>query len=370
MKLLLLNCAAIFVSVVFNSFAAKFLDMRWILMLLVIMAAGEAVAQQRMSVIAIASYNCENLFDTLDNPEKKDDDFTPGGAYGYNSAVYVQKLHNIASVIQKLGKDMTPDGAAIVGLVEVENSRVLQDLVSQPELRDRHYQFCWFPTPDERGISTAMLFNPRYFSVLNARPVTVPLYTIGMMRPTRSILYVTGVLAGDTVHIMVNHWPSKSGGEAATAPGRRLAATVVRGMVDSISTAVAGARVIIMGDLNDNPDAPSVLEDMKAKEDAKFVGVSDIYNPWIRMYKKGLGTENYRGEWGLIDQVMMTGSLVHSPKDKWHFYKAEIFNRDFLTQRLGDQRGLPHRSFTAAQVWDNGYSDHFPVLIYLVKERN
>lgn len=336
--------------------------------LLAMMIAGGAMAQGKMSVIAIASYNCENLFDTLDNPEKKDEDFTPNGQYHYNSIVYAEKLHNIATVIQKLGTDMTPDGAAIVGLVEVENSRVLNDLAAQPEIKARRYQYCWFPTPDERGISTAMLFNPRYFTVLHAEAVRVPLETIGWSRPTRSILYVTGILAGDTIHVLVNHWPSKSGGEVASAPGRRLAATVARRVVDSVCAASSGARVIIMGDLNDNPDAPSVLDDMKAKEDVKSVGAADIYNPWIRMYKKGLGTENYRGEWGLIDQIMLSGSLVNAPKDKWHFHKAEIFNREFLTHRIGTERGLPHRSFTAAQVWDNGYSDHFPVLIYLVKE--
>jgi len=342
--------------------------MRLVNVLLAMAIAVSTNAQSKMSVIAIASYNCENLFDTLDNPEKKDDDFTPAGQYHYNTAVYTQKLHNITTVIQKLGTDMTPDGAAIVGLVEVENGRVLNDLVAQPEIRGRRYQYCWFPTPDERGISTAMLFNPRYFTVLHAQPVMVPLETIGMTRPTRSILYVTGILAGDTIHVMVNHWPSKSGGEAASEPGRRLAGSVVRKLVDSLAMAVPSSRVLIMGDLNDNPDAASVITELKAKADVEGLVASDIYNPWINMYKKGLGTENYHGEWGLIDQVMMTGTLVHAPKDRWHFYKADIFNRDFLTHRLGSQRGLPHRSFTAAQVWDNGYSDHFPVLIYLVKE--
>ena len=339
-------------------------------LLLLLLAAGFCSgAQSKVNVIAIGSYNCENLFDTLDNPEKNDDEFTPGGAYRYNSRVYEQKLHNIATVIQKLGTDLTPDGAAIVGLVEIENSRVLTDLVAQPELRDRHYQFCWFPTPDERGISTAMLFNPRYFRVLNAQPVIVPLETIGMTRPTRAILHVTGILAGDTIHVLVNHWPSKSGGEAASAPGRRLAASVARKLVDSLSSAEPSVRVFLMGDLNDDPDAASVQVDLRAKREMKPLGGSDLYNPWIKMYERGLGTENYRGEWGLIDQIMMTGAIVNAPKDRWHYYKAEIFNRDFLTHRIGVQRGLPHRSFTISQVWDNGYSDHFPVLVYLVKEK-
>lgn len=326
-----------------------------------------AMAEGRKKVIAIGSYNCENLFDTLDNPDKKDEDFTPRGAYGYTSEVYKAKLHNIATVIQAMGTDVTPDGPAVVGLVEVENNRVLTDLTAQPEIKARNYRYCWFPTPDERGISTAMLFNPRYFSVINARPVPVPLESLGQGRPTRSILYVTGVLAGDTVHIMVNHWPSKSGGEAVSAPGRMLAAKVVRRIVDSLMQADPATRVIMLGDLNDNPTSESVLEGLRAKDEKKGLKNSDLYNPWINMYKKGLGTENYRGEWGLIDQIMMTGTIVDATDDHWRFYRAEIFNRDFLTHRLGHERGLPHRSFTIAQVWDNGYSDHFPVLVYLVK---
>lgn len=324
-------------------------------------------AQDRKKVIAVGFYNCENLFDTLDNPDKQDEDFTPRGAFGYTGEVYKQKLHNMASVMQQMGTDVTPDGPAIIGLVEIENNRVLTDLVAQPEIRGRNYRYCWFPTPDERGISTAMLFNPRYFTVLNASPRPVPVESIGWARPTRSILYVTGILAGDTVHVMVNHWPSKSGGEDATAPGRMLAAMTLRRIVDSITAVSPSARVLVMGDFNDNPTATSIVQGLRAKEERGFLVPGDIYNPFIRMYKKGLGTENYRGEWGLIDQVMMTTAVTENSGNYWRFHRAEIFNKEFLTHRLGNERGLPHRSFTAAQVWDNGYSDHFPVLIYLVK---
>jgi len=326
------------------------------------------MAQKRAQVIAIGSYNCENLFDTINDPAKKDDDFTPDGPYHYTYEVYQQKLHNISTVLERIGTDVTPDGAAVIGLVEIENDHVLQDLVAQPAISKRNYKYCWFPTPDERGISTAMLYNPKYMLVLNAEPIKVPLESLGQKRPTRSILHVYGVLAGDTVHILVNHWPSKSGGEAATAPGRKLAATVDKRLIDSLIKINPNTKILLMGDLNDNPISEPVTEILRAKAEKGFVELADIYNPWINMYKKGMGTENYQGEWGLIDQIMLSGAFLKNENNKWKFHSAQIFNKDFLVNKLGKDKGLPHRSFTVAQVWDNGYSDHFPVLVYLTQE--
>ena len=183
-------------------------------------------AQKEYKVLAVGFYNCENFFDTIHDPNKLDQETTPTGKD------YLQKQHNIATVIAALGKDVTPDGAAIVGLAEVENDNVLNDLIARPELTDRHYRYEWFYTPDERGISTALLYNPKYLKVLKSEPLHVATEKLPAKRPTRDILHVFGVLAGDTVHILVNHWPSKFGGEAASAPGRILAATVAKRIVD------------------------------------------------------------------------------------------------------------------------------------------
>ncbi|WP_345077154.1 endonuclease/exonuclease/phosphatase [Nemorincola caseinilytica] len=337
-----------------------------ILAILSVTVCYAASAQQKLKVIAIGSYNCENLFDTVDDTAKKDEDFTPNGAYSYTQEVYTQKLHNIATVLEKIGTDVTPDGAAVIGLVEIENSTVLADLVAQKEIKHRNYKYCWFPTPDERGISTAMLYNPKYFKLIAAETLPVPLETIGQKRPTRAVLHVYGVLAGDTVHILVNHWPSKSGGEARSAPGRMLAAKVNKHLIDSLMAIRPDTRILLMGDLNDNPTGEPVKEVLQAKADKDDVTMKDLFNPWINIYKKGMGTESYRGEWGLIDQIMLSGSFVEN-NTGWRYYRAEIFNKEFLTNKLGKDKGLPHRSFTIAQVWDNGYSDHFPVLVYLVK---
>ncbi len=325
--------------------------------------------KQQYKILAIGSYNCENLFDTEDDPNKKDEDFTPAGPYRYTEEVYKQKLHNIASVIQKMGTDITPDGPAVLGLVEIENDRVLKDLVAQPEIKERNYQYAWFYTSDERGISTALLYNPKYFTLLSAEPVRVPMEMIGQHRPTRDVLSVAGILSGDTVHIMVNHWPSKSGGEAASAPGRKLAAGVAKHIADSLTNINPNAKIIILGDLNDNPTSEGVVKVLNAKANKEDVTATGMYNPWINIYKKGIGTESYQGEWNLIDQIIVSGALLKNPNDKWKFYNVEIFNRDFLVNKIGKDKGLPHRSFTISQKWDNGYSDHFPVLMYLVEKK-
>jgi endonuclease/exonuclease/phosphatase family metal-dependent hydrolase len=325
--------------------------------------------KQQYKVVAVGFYNCENFFDTLHDPNKKDEEFTPSGTYHYTSDVYKSKQHNIATVLGKLGTDVTPDGAAIIGMAEVENDRVLSDLVEQPELKERHYKYAWFYTPDERGISTAMLYNPKYLTVLSSGPIHVATELLPAKRTTRDILHVYGVLAGDSVHILVNHWPSKSGGEAASAPGRKLAATTLKHYTDSLLANNPRAKFLILGDFNDNPNSEGIADILEAKAEKEDVKLGNIYNPWMNMYRRGLGTENYRGEWNLIDQIMVSGAFLDRKEEKWKFYNAEIGSRDFLTHNTGNNKGLPHRSFSLARRWDNGFSDHFPVLVYLVEKK-
>ncbi len=353
-----------------NSAAFQFLCKKYIVVIkqlfvfvVVALISLTAKAQQNYQVAAIGFYNCENFFDTLDDPNKDDIENTP------TPPDFKQKLHNIATVFQKLGTDVTPDGPAIIGLAEIENDNVIKAVLEQPEISNRHYKYVWFPTPDVRGISTAMLYNPKYFTVITAHPVHVPLETLGQTRPTRDILHVCGLLAGDTVHILVNHWPSKAGGEAKSAPGRKLAASTDKKIIDSIQALNPNAKILLMGDLNDNPTSEGVLEVLKAKQDKKDLAPTDIYNPWIKMYKKGLGTESFHNEWNLIDQIMISGAFIQNNNNQWKYYKEEIFNRPFLVHQFGNDKGLPHRSYTQSHNWDNGFSDHFPVVMYFIKSK-
>jgi len=327
-----------------------------------------STAQNKFKVVALGFYNVENFFDTIDDPNKKDEEFTPNGIHHNTPEVYAQKLINIAKVFSILGTDLTPDGAAIIGMAELENDNVLKDLIVQPAIKDRNYKYVWHPTPDERGIGTAMIYNPKYFTVLNSQPVRVPLETLGQKRPTRDVLFVSGILAGDTVHVLVNHWPSKSGGEAASDPGRRLAAKVNRRIIDSLQIINPHVKVLLMGDLNDDPMSYAVNDELRCTDNKDNIRKNELYNPWIKLHKKGLGTSNYRGEWHLIDQIIMTPGLVNNPNNKWKYHSAKIFNEDFLINKIGKDKGLPHRSYSINNAWDNGFSDHFPVVIYMVEK--
>jgi len=343
---------------------------RTLITFLLLLAAAGARAKEEPAhyqITAVAFYNLENLFDTLDEPYKFDQDFTPGGANHYTSEIYHQKLHNLATVIQQLGTELTPDGPALIGTAEIENDRVLQDLIAQPEIRARQYHFVHFESPDRRGIDVALLYNPKYFRVLKAEALYTDIGGSGQKGgKTRDVLHVLGLLAGDTTHVFVNHWPSRRGGEAASAPLRAIAAKVSKRVIDSLMAINPGTKVLLMGDLNDDPTSPSVAKVLGAKGSRKKVKPGELYNPWAAFLAKGIGTLAYNDSWNLFDQIMLSSGWLDAQDGQWRFYKAEIFNRDFLKEKFGPYRGYPHRSFEGS-TWLNGYSDHFPVILYFVR---
>ena len=338
----------------------------FLLALLTITASAHA--QKKYKVLAVGFYNVENFFHPSNDTTKNDEDFTPNGDYHYTDEVYHQKMHNIAKVLSKIGTDVTPDGAAIIGIAEIESDLVIKDLLNEPEMKARGYKYVWYPTPDVRGISTAFLYNPKYFQLISSQPLYVDLTKVGQTRPTRNVLYMKGVFAGnDTVHIMVNHWPSKSGGEAETMPHRGVAAGVDKRIVDSLMVIDPNTKIVIMGDLNDNPTDASVLKVLKAKADTTGITSSDIFNPWIKIFKSGRGTEIFQGQWNLLDQIMISGAFIKNDNHKWKYLHPQIFKKDFLMHTSGPEQGYPHRSFTIDRTWDDGFSDHFPTLVYLVQ---
>lgn len=323
--------------------------------------------KKQYQVAGIAFYNVENLFDTLNDPYVNDEDFTPGGANNYTAEVYRQKLHNLATVLQQLGDKLTPDGPALIGVAEVENQAVLEDLVQQPELSDRHYRIVHFNSPDNRGIDVAMLYNPKYFKVISAQALPVDIRVSGKKGgKTRDVLHVAGDLMGDTVHVFVNHWPSRSGGQAASAPLRAIAAGVNRRVIDSLQAIDPDSRIIVMGDLNDDPVDASVVKVLGSGGNKDKLKKGKLYNPWLSFYKKGIGTLGYNDSWNLFDQILISQAWL-GEGEGWRYYKAEVFNRDFLVSKFGQYKGYPHRSFSG-NTWLNGYSDHFPTLIYVVRE--
>ena len=310
---------------------------------------------------SVAFYNCENFFDTIHNPLKDDLEFTPTGKYHYTQKIYEQKLHNIATVLQSMGGD---EGPALIGLADVENDNVLHDLAGQPELQARHYKYIWYDGPDPRGINTAMLYNPELFQVIRSEPVTVDLSGTEGKILTRYILHVSGILSGDTVDVFVNHWPSRTGGAEESSPKRAIAAGTLRNAVSQLLHTHAGVKIIVMGDFNDNPTDSSIGKVIGAKADQTTVSDTDLFNPWAAIYKSGAGTESYNHEWNLFDQIMISGGLLSDKGHKWAYDKAEIYKPDFIIDHYKGHEGEPHRSF-AGPHWINGYSDHFPVVLFL-----
>lgn len=325
-------------------------------------------SQKAFEVACVAFYNFENLFDTLDSPDTDDFEFTPAGPNLYNSKVYSEKLSNLSRVVSELGTGITPDGAAVIGVSEIENRSVLEDFITQPAIAKHKYQIIHRDSKDGRGVDVALLYQEKYF-----KPDTVlyhPLVTSNPGEPvrySRDILITVGQLNGERVAISVNHWPSRRGGEQTTAHLRNKAAAVNRQLLDSLYNAGAIVKSIVMGDLNDDPVNDSVHKFLKAGRSVEKLDVDEMYNPMEEYYRKGLGTTAYQDAWSLFDQIILSEKYV-TDKTGYHFHKAVIHNPPYLTQKTGKYKGYPLRAYSNGQ-FTGGYSDHFPVYVVLVKEK-
>ncbi len=318
----------------------------------------------RIGMYGIAFYNLENLFDTIHDNGKNDYEFLPDGTNKWGKMKYENKLTNMSKVLAELCTDRLPKGAAIIGVSEIENRRVLEDLLKQPALKNRGYQIIHHEGPDRRGVDCAFFYNPRFFQLESSRLVPYIYPDNDTTYATRGFLLASGKMAGENLHVIVNHWPSR----AAVSFYRELGGTQVRAIKDSILAADPDAKVIIMGDLNDDPKDKSVSDALGAKHKIKDCGNHDLYNPWWDMlYKTGQGTLLYDGKWNLFDQIIFTGNMLGKDRSTLKYYKNEVFLRDYLIQQEGRFKGNPKRTH-ASGVWLNGYSDHLPAIIYLVKE--
>jgi hypothetical protein len=333
------------------------------LLFIVISCKGQLKEQ---AVTAIAFYNLENLYDPADDPYTSDEEFTPNGVNHYTEKVYRAKLHNMAFALAQLAIDKNDEGPALIGLAEIENEKVLRDLVAEPELKNRNLKIVHFDSPDNRGIDVALLYNPEYFKVINAKALPVNITSNGKTERTRDVLYVTGKLGGETIHVFVNHWPSRREGEEASAWKRVAAAEVSKKIINELTAKNKNAKCIVMGDLNDDPIDKSVVNTLGAEGNEKNVLPGGLFNPWMVLYKKGIGSLAYQRNWNFFDQIIVSYGFIHADTGKWKFYKAEVFNRDFLKNAFGKYKGYPHRSFSGNR-WIKGYSDHFPTILYLTK---
>jgi hypothetical protein len=344
-------------------------------------------AQSKKYIIhTIAFYNFENLFDTTDDLNTNDDEWTPTGAQHWTDEKYQQKLQNLSRVLSEIGTLENSNAPVIIGASEIENRGVLEDLIKQPKLLPFDYGIIHFDSPDKRGIDVALLYQKKYFRPTSFSNIPLLIYKnktpIKEDKPeetddevevktentnrvfTRDQLLVSGFLEGEEVHIIINHWPSRSGGEKASSPFREAAGRLNRKIIDSLQQLNPNAKVLTMGDLNDGPFNKSIKIALGAKSKKAEVPELGVYNPFEEMANKGMGTIAFRDSWDIFDQIIMTESLLKPDFSTFKFWKAGIFNRPYLVQTIGQYKGYPLRH-SQTEV---GFSDHFPVYIYLIKE--
>lgn len=328
--------------------------------------AQDLSTDKKYFIGCIGFWNIENLYDTIDGPND-DAEFLPDGGNQWTSDRYKQKLKHLSDVIADMGSEVTPDGPAILGLCEVENKGVLEDLVKQDKIKGRNYQIVHYDSPDLRGVDVALLYNPKYFKLTSSKKFKVIL-PHDPTHPTRDILLVTGNFDGEEMSFIVNHWPSRRGGEEKSRPGRIAAAKVCRQIVDSLTTLNANAKVIVMGDLNDDPNNASVTQFLKSSGKKDKLKEGQMYNASYDNWKNGIGTLAYQDVWNLFDQMIMTQALVKSNFETYTFSKYKIYNKPYVKQDFGNFKGYPFRTYSGG-AYTGGYSDHFAVYTFIMKEQ-
>lgn len=314
---------------------------------------------KRKNTLAVAFYNVENLFDTVDNPMTLDNDFTPKGKKKWSKDRYKHKIKKISSILSLLGSQESKYTPAIIGLVEVENAKVLKDLIRHKNLINHNYNYIHFNSPDERGIDVALLYKNDLFTVLSSKSYPLDLNdSDGNIDYTRDLLVVKGVLNGDLVHVLVNHWPSRRDGELETKHKRIKAAKLVHEVIDNIKkNERVESKFIIMGDFNDDPSSESIKN---------YLVTDDFYNPMYTMHTKNNGTSTFYNEWHLFDQIIISNSFFNE-ESSLVFSKAKIFKKPWMRIYKGKFKGSPFRTYIGPW-YEGGFSDHFPVYLTFNKK--
>ncbi|MGB3149580.1 MAG: endonuclease, partial [Maribacter sp.] len=286
-----------------------------------------------------------------------DEDFTPEGFKKWTPDRFQKKLSKLAKTIFDIGRKSNSYPPVIVGVAEVENRAVLNNLIKTNPIQELHYEIIHYESPDERGIDTALIYNPKYFKVHHSEPLALIIDNLnGQRDTTRDILYVKGKLNGEEVHVFVNHWPSRRDGNETTEYKRIRAAEVIREKMIDIETVHENPNYVIMGDFNDDPNSASIQ---------KLIANTTLYNPMEKLHApRQRGSSNYRKSWSLFDQIIISHSFFDYKKGNHSFKKANIFDDLSLKENNGKYKGSPFRTY-AGSKYLGGYSDHFPVYIIL-----
>ena len=335
-----------------------------------LLGTNAAQAQRRYSVYGIGFYNLENLFDTCHDAGKNDYEYLPDGTNKWTGLKYSHKLKNMAKVLSEMGTDWLPGvGCAAIGVSEVENAKCLTDLCNQAPLKARNFKFVHIEGPDQRGVDCALVYNPSLFKVRSQQLVPY-IYKLSKdaQRATRGFLVVKGVLGGENVAIVVCHLPSRGAESYYREEGGRQ----VKEVKEQLQKEDPNIKILIMGDMNDDPQDKSMAVALGAKRKIKDVPKNGLYNPWWDVLASGTGTLQYDGKWNLFDQIILSQNLLHQEgADDYGTLKLrrhQIFRRDYLFQKEGRYKGNTLRTH-AGGVWLDGYSDHLPTVVYLMKEQ-
>ena len=306
----------------------------------------------------IAFYNLENLFDTKDDKHTNDDAFLPKSERNWTPRRYNKKLRKLGYTISNIGRDIAQKPPSIVGLAEVENKKVIEDLLNSKFLKSHHYQIVHFDSPDERGIDVALIFDSKVFKLTHSEVYPVVLLDEnGQPDYTRDILKVEGKLNNEKIYLLVNHWPSRRLGVDETEPSRIMVSKKVSEIIEQIQSIDTDPKIIIMGDFNDDPKSESVQ---------RLINSHDLFNPMQQLISRDRGSLNHRFEWNLFDQIFFSTNFFETKLDQHSYSKADIFDDTFLTQYKGKYKGNPYRTYVGTK-YKGGYSDHFPVYILLKK---
>lgn len=337
--------------------------MKKYLIFLAVFFINSVDAQQERQNFKIMFYNVENYFDVVDDPDKADEEYLPGGIRGWNTNKYYTKQANISKVISAVGGWQPP---AIVGLCEVESDRAMSDLTTKSPLKNLGYRYIHYESPDFRGIDVALMYQRDQFQPHHSEPIHVAFSDSD--RTTRDILYVKGTTTAseDTLHIFVTHWPSRLGGELESEQRRVDVATILRGKVDSIFNVAKTPNILIMGDFNDHPSNTSILNVLDANPLNEGFEPDKLYNLAFRLEEQGKGSHKYQGEWGMLDQIIVSGNLLNpSNTISTTAQDMHVFDADFL---LEDDKAflgkMPNRTYVGMR-YQGGFSDHLPVYVDL-----
>ncbi len=349
--------------------------------LLILLLAAVIPASARTQNYVVGFYNVENLFDVYDDPVKDDAEFLPEGRNKWTLPKYEKKLANIARVINAM-RDENGVYHTLLGVSEIENRLVLEDLVSLPELAGANYQIVHYDSPDNRGVDVALLYRPDQFTYIDSESIPFTFedskieFTLDEEEQaafkTRDILMVHGQIDGEDIAVYVAHLPSRVGGKGADL--RPRGAEIIYNHVQQLKREHPGIKVVVMGDMNDNPTDESMVTWMHSKAEIGDMGPEDFYSPFIDMLADGYGSLAYRGVWNIYDNILVDYNLATAPEgglkicmtNKKHGYYGRVFKKPFMTQQSGQYKGTPFRTFSNG-AFIGGFSDHYPTYIVIGK---